>query len=65
MVRLGVLEEVVGKVLNHASVGVTAKVYALHRYEPEKRSALDSWATELMRVLGDNEESSRESLQAI
>lgn len=47
LVRLGVLEEVVGKVLNHASQGVTAKVYALHRYEPEKRSALDRWAAEL------------------
>jgi integrase len=51
MVRLGVLEEVVGKVLNHASAGVTAKVYALHRYEPEKRSALDRWAAELMRAI--------------
>ena len=53
MVRLGVLEEVVSKVLNHASTGVTAKVYALHRYEPEKRSALDRWAAELMRAVED------------
>ena len=51
MVRLGVLEEVVGNVLNHASAGITAKVYALHRYEPEKRSALDRWAAELIRTL--------------
>lgn len=51
MVRLGVLEEVVGKVLNHAAQGVTAKVYALHRYEPEKRSALDRWAAEVMRLV--------------
>ena len=51
MGRLGILEEVVGKVLNHASAGVTAKVYALHRYEPEKRSALDRWAAELMRAV--------------
>ena len=43
------LEDVVGRVLNHAPKGVTAKVYALHRYEPEKRSALDRWAAELMR----------------
>jgi integrase len=47
MVRLGVLEEVVGKVLNHAVQGVTAKVYALHRYEPEKREALERWAREV------------------
>lgn len=51
MVRLGVLEEVVGRVLNHAPKGVTAKVYALHSYEPEKRSALDRWAAELMRAI--------------
>lgn len=51
MVRLGVLEEVVGRVLNHAPKGVTAKVYALHTYAPEKRSALDRWAAELMRAV--------------
>lgn len=51
MVRLGVLEEVVGRVLNHAPKGVTAKVYALHSYAPEKRSALDRWASELMRAV--------------
>jgi integrase len=51
MVRLGVSEEVVGRVLNHASKGVTAKVYALHTYAPEKRSALDRWAAELMRAV--------------
>lgn len=51
MVRLGVSEDVVGRVLNHASRGVTAKVYALHTYAPEKRSALDRWAAELMREI--------------
>lgn len=51
MVRLGVSEEVVGRVLNHAPKGVTAKVYALHSYAPEKRSALDRWAAELMRAV--------------
>lgn len=51
MVRLGVSEEVVGRVLNHAPKGVTAKVYALHTYAPEKRSALDRWAVELMRAV--------------
>lgn len=51
LVRLGVLEEVVGKVLNHAPKGVTAKVYALHRYEPEKRNALDRWAAEVDRAV--------------
>jgi integrase len=53
MVRLGVLEEVVGRVLNHARTGVTAKVYALHSYAPEKRSALDRWAAEVLRAVGE------------
>jgi integrase len=51
MVRLGVSEEVVGRVLNHAPKGVTAKVYALHTYAPEKRNALDRWAADLMRAV--------------
>lgn len=51
MVRLGVSMEVVGRVLNHAPKGVTAKVYALHSYMPEKRSALDRWGAELTRAV--------------
>lgn len=51
MVRLGVLEEVVGRILNHAPKGVTAKVYALHSYAPEKRSALDRWAAGVIRAV--------------
>ena len=46
MVRLGVSELVVGRVLNHAPQGVTARTYALHSYEPEKRHALTIWANE-------------------
>lgn len=49
MVRLGVSETIVGRVLNHAPQGVTARVYALHSYAPEKRSALDRWAAEVLR----------------
>lgn len=43
--RLGVLSEVVARVLNHAppGLGVTA-IYNRHRYLAEKRSALDGWA---------------------
>lgn len=51
MVRLGVTETTVGRVLNHAVQGVTGKVYALHSYVPEKRSALDRWAAEVQRVI--------------
>ncbi|HXH00321.1 MAG TPA: tyrosine-type recombinase/integrase [Sphingomicrobium sp.] len=51
MVRLGVSEIVVGRVLNHALQGVTARVYALHSYASEKRSALDRWAAEIDRAV--------------
>jgi integrase len=50
MVRLGVREEIVSRVLNHAAEGVTARVYALHRYEPEKHHALCIWAEEIDRA---------------
>jgi integrase len=51
MVRLGVSELIVGRVLNHAPQGVTARTYALHSYEPEKRHALSLWANEIGRIL--------------
>ena len=50
MVRLGVPELVVGRVLNHAPQGVTARTYALHTYEAEKRHALTLWGGEFDRV---------------
>lgn len=50
MVRLGVREEVVGRVLNHAATGITARVYALHSYGPEKREAPEAWAREIERA---------------
>lgn len=50
MVRLGVTETVVGRVLNHAPQGVTAKVYALHAYTAEKRAALETWDAEIARA---------------
>lgn len=47
LVRLGVTETIVGRVLNHAPQGVTAQVYALHSYAAEKRHALELWAAAL------------------
>ena len=44
MVRLGVSELVVGRVLNHAPQGVTARTCA---YNAEKTHALITWATEI------------------
>ena len=52
MVRLGVREEVVGRLLNHAVKGLTARVYALHTYGPEKRHALETWAEEIKLATG-------------
>jgi integrase len=43
MVRLGETTEVVSCILNYAAQGVTAQVYALHEFAPEKRHALDAW----------------------
>jgi integrase len=51
MVRLGITETIVGRVLNHAPQGITAKVYALHSYAPEKRHALEAWAAEVGRAV--------------
>jgi len=51
MVRLGVAESVVSRVLNHAAQGVTGKHYALHSYAPEKRRALDLWAAEIDKAV--------------
>lgn len=51
MVRLGIPELVVSRVLNHTVTGVTGKHYALHSYAPEKRHALDTWAAEIDRAV--------------
>lgn len=51
MVRLGVLEGVVSRVLNHAVTGITGKVYALHSYAPEKRDAMERWAAEVAKTV--------------
>jgi integrase len=50
MAGLGVDRIVLKKVIDHADSSVTA-VYDRHRYDAEKRAALDSWATELQRIL--------------
>jgi integrase len=50
MARLGVDCLVIGKVLNHAEGGVT-KRYDRHRYDAEKRAALDRWALHLQSVV--------------
>jgi integrase len=48
--KLGVPRVVISKVLNHAIPGVTS-VYDHHDYEPEKRAALDRWASHLLGIV--------------
>jgi integrase len=57
MARLGHPPHVVGAVLNHApgaTHGITA-VYVRHRYEVEKRHALEAWGREVERIIGRGE----------
>jgi len=49
MARLGLSKEIRGRVLNHAVSGVTDRHYTPFDFAPEKRSALDRWAAELLR----------------
>jgi integrase len=54
--RLGVLTEVIARILNHAppGLGVTA-VYNRHRYLAEKRRALDAWERLLLAIVTGTE----------
>ena len=49
MARLGVPEIVSERVLNHLPQGL-AKVYNVHEYLDEKRSALSRWAQEVQNI---------------
>ena len=55
MAKLGVDRVVIGKVLNHAEQEVTA-IYERHRYDAEKRRALDSWAQRLEEIVGGRDD---------
>ena len=52
MSELRIFEEIIGRVLNHAKAGVTARHYNQHGYLDEKRHALETWGAELMRIVG-------------
>ena len=51
LAALGISIDVIGKILNHADAGVTARVYVRHSYDPEKRRALERWADRLDEIL--------------
>lgn len=56
MARLGISKDIRGRVLNHAVQGVTERHYTPYDFAAEKRSALDRWATELMRIVSGRTE---------
>jgi integrase len=51
MAKLGVERVVIAKILNHAETEVTA-IYDRHRYDAEKRRALDLWGERLKAIVG-------------
>lgn len=50
MTSMGISRLTVKKLLNHAESDVTA-VYDRHSYDPEKRAALEAWASRLEEIL--------------
>ena len=54
MASAGVPRLTISKILNHVERGVT-KVYDRHGYDPEKKAALNWWATRLLAVLEDKD----------
>ena len=54
LAAMGIGENVVARVLNHASeIGktITGAVYIRHSFSAEKRHALEAWAAELERIV--------------
>jgi integrase len=54
MASAGVPRLTISKILNHVERGVT-KVYDRHSYDPEKKAALNWWATSLLAILKDKD----------
>lgn len=53
LARLGFGDDVIAAVLNHSPQGVTARHYNHHRYEVEKRRALEAWASCVDELVDD------------
>ena len=54
MTALGIPRLHVSKVLNHTDQDITGAVYDQHDYGPEKKRALEVWATELRAITTGN-----------
>ena len=63
MAKLGVDRVVIGKVLNHAEQEVTA-IYDRHRYDAEKRRALELWARRIEEIVGGSDDGKVVSISA-
>lgn len=50
MAEMGVMDEVIDAVLNHAKQGVI-KVYNQYRYDKEKQAALETWGRKLRSII--------------
>jgi integrase len=51
LAALGIGEDTIARVVNHAKRGITATVYNQHAYDAEKRVALETWDRELHRII--------------
>ena len=49
----GVISEIAERVVGHVQTGIIG-VYDRHRYDDEKRAALEAWERRLLRIVGDD-----------
>ena len=60
----GISENIAELVIGHTRQGIVA-VYDLHRYDAEKRSALEAWERRLLRIVaGESPDDNVEVLRA-
>ena len=52
LAKLGVRQEIINRLLNHA-IGSITTVYNQHEYYEEKKAALQRWSDELDRIVGE------------
>ena len=52
MGELGVFNDVIGLILDHAATGVTGKVYNKSSYDQPKRAALEAWSAKVEVLVG-------------
>ena len=53
LARMGVRDEVIARVLNHAAPFPMTAIYIEHKYDIEKRRALEAWERRLLEIAGE------------